>query len=210
MRQDLIDVLYKYNNGFALDNEPFGPIRWNEVDITLNIDRPYPPVPRRPAYTESPRAREALEKHIQELIKFDLLKTVGHNEEVEVTTSFIVSWDNYESRMVGYFRYLNTYTVPDRYLIPRLGENFQQLSKSKYINSVDVLKGFNQNILMPKAKKLLQIITHCGIYGYLRVPFGIKNSLSHYQIMMNTIFPTKLSEGWLIIHIHDIIICSDS
>ncbi|MBW0561259.1 hypothetical protein O181_100974, partial [Austropuccinia psidii MF-1] len=33
---------------------------------------------------------------------------------------------------------------------------------------------------------------------------------SHYQRMMNTIFPTELSEGWLIIYIDYIIICSDS
>ncbi|MBW0572453.1 hypothetical protein O181_112168 [Austropuccinia psidii MF-1] len=42
------------------------------------------------------------------------------------------------------------------------------------------------------------------------MPFGIKNAPSHYQRMMNTIFPTELSEGWLIIYIDDIIICSDS
>ncbi|MBW0465882.1 hypothetical protein O181_005597 [Austropuccinia psidii MF-1] len=42
------------------------------------------------------------------------------------------------------------------------------------------------------------------------MPFGIKNSPSHYQRMMNTILPTELSEGWLIIYIHNIIICSDS
>ncbi|MBW0555112.1 hypothetical protein O181_094827 [Austropuccinia psidii MF-1] len=42
------------------------------------------------------------------------------------------------------------------------------------------------------------------------MPFCIKNAPSHYQRMMNTIFPTKLSEGWLIIYIDDIIICSDS
>ncbi|MBW0578580.1 hypothetical protein O181_118295 [Austropuccinia psidii MF-1] len=75
---------------------------------------------------------------------------------------------------------------------------------------MDALKVFHQNVLMPKAKKLLRIITHCGIYEYLRIPFGIKNAPSHYQRMMNTIFPTELSEGWLIIHIDDIIICSDS
>ncbi|MBW0537060.1 hypothetical protein O181_076775, partial [Austropuccinia psidii MF-1] len=42
------------------------------------------------------------------------------------------------------------------------------------------------------------------------MPFGIKNAPSHYQRMRNTIFPTELSEGWLIISIDDIIICSDS
>ncbi|MBW0524069.1 hypothetical protein O181_063784 [Austropuccinia psidii MF-1] len=65
MRHELIDVLYTYNNAFASDNEPLGAIKGHEVDITLNIDRPYPPVLRRPAYPASPRAREALEKHIQ-------------------------------------------------------------------------------------------------------------------------------------------------
>ncbi|MBW0526332.1 hypothetical protein O181_066047 [Austropuccinia psidii MF-1] len=42
------------------------------------------------------------------------------------------------------------------------------------------------------------------------MPFCIKKAPSHYQRMMNTIFPTELSEGWLIIYIDDIIIYSDS
>ncbi|MBW0507091.1 hypothetical protein O181_046806 [Austropuccinia psidii MF-1] len=50
----------------------------------------------------------------------------------------------------------------------------------------------------------------CGIDEYLRMPFCIENAPSHYQRMMNTIFPTELFEGWLIIYIDDIIIFSDS
>ncbi|MBW0535225.1 hypothetical protein O181_074940 [Austropuccinia psidii MF-1] len=42
------------------------------------------------------------------------------------------------------------------------------------------------------------------------MPFGIKNAPSHYQRMMNTIFPEELSEGWPIIYIDDIIICSET
>ncbi|MBW0516035.1 hypothetical protein O181_055750 [Austropuccinia psidii MF-1] len=40
------------------------------------------------------------------------------------------------------------------------------------------------------------------------MPFGIKNAPSHFQRMMNEIFPEELSEGWLIIYIDDIIVCS--
>ncbi|MBW0591275.1 hypothetical protein O181_130990 [Austropuccinia psidii MF-1] len=40
------------------------------------------------------------------------------------------------------------------------------------------------------------------------MPFGINNAPSHFQIMMNEIFPEELAEGWLIIHIDDIIVCS--
>ncbi|MBW0576899.1 hypothetical protein O181_116614 [Austropuccinia psidii MF-1] len=40
------------------------------------------------------------------------------------------------------------------------------------------------------------------------MPFGIKNAPSHFQRMINEIFPEELSEGWLIIYIDDIIVCS--
>ncbi|MBW0507634.1 hypothetical protein O181_047349 [Austropuccinia psidii MF-1] len=108
MRHDLIDVLYTYKNAFASDNEPLGTIKGHEPDITLNINRPYPLVLRRPAYPASPRAREALEKHIQKFIQLGVLRKVGHNEDVEVTTPVIIAWNNDKSRMVGDFGELNT------------------------------------------------------------------------------------------------------
>ncbi|MBW0508566.1 hypothetical protein O181_048281 [Austropuccinia psidii MF-1] len=147
IRHELDDVLYTYNNTFASDNEPYGTKKGNEVDINLNIDRTYPPVLTRPAYPARPRAREALEKHTQEFIQLGVLRKVGHNEEVEVTTPVIIAWNNHKSRMVGDFGALNTYTVPDRYPIPRIQETLTQLSKDKYITSMDALKGFHQKWL---------------------------------------------------------------
>ncbi|MBW0540930.1 hypothetical protein O181_080645 [Austropuccinia psidii MF-1] len=176
----------------------------------LNVERPYPPLLRRPAYPASPRAREALESHINELMKLGVLRNFGHNEEVEVTTPVIITWNNDKSRMVGYFRALNTYTIPDRFPIHRIHETLNQLSKAKFITYIDSLKGFHQNFSTPHARKLLRIIAHCGIYEYLRMPFGIENAPSHYQRMMNTIFPHELSDRWLIIYIYDIIICSET
>ncbi|MBW0506344.1 hypothetical protein O181_046059 [Austropuccinia psidii MF-1] len=206
----LIDLLFKYKNAFATDKEPLGAIIGHEVDIILNVEKPYPPLLRRPAYPASPRAREALEVHIKELMDLGVLRKVGHNEQVEVTTPVIITWHNGKSRMVGDFRALNTYTIPDRYPIPRIHETLTQLSQAKFITAMDALKGFHQNVLTDNAKKLLRIIVHCGIFEYLRMPFGIKNAPSHYQRMMNTIFPEELSEGWLIIYIDDIIVCSET
>ncbi|MBW0524192.1 hypothetical protein O181_063907 [Austropuccinia psidii MF-1] len=94
MSHNLIYVLYTYKNSFSPDNEPLGTIKGHEVNITINIDRPSPPVLRRPAYPASSRAREALEKHIKELIQLGVLRKVGHNEEVEVTKPAIISWHN--------------------------------------------------------------------------------------------------------------------
>ncbi|MBW0514513.1 hypothetical protein O181_054228 [Austropuccinia psidii MF-1] len=151
---------------------------------------------RRPAYLDSPRAIEALEVHIKELMDLGVLRKVGHNEQVEVTTPVIITWHNGKSMMVGDFRALNTYTIPDRYSIPRIHKTLTQLSQAKLITAMDSPKGFHQNVLTDNSRKLLRIIVHCGIYEYLRMPFGMKNAPSHYQRMMNTIFAEELSEGW--------------
>ncbi|MBW0565348.1 hypothetical protein O181_105063 [Austropuccinia psidii MF-1] len=66
LTEKLIDLLFKYKNAFANDKEPLGTIIGHEVDIVLNVEKPYPPLLRRPAYPDSPRAREALQVHIKE------------------------------------------------------------------------------------------------------------------------------------------------
>ncbi|MBW0533625.1 hypothetical protein O181_073340 [Austropuccinia psidii MF-1] len=170
----------------------------------------YAPLSRRPAYPASPRAREGLEGHIKELMDLGVLRKVGHIEQVEVTTPVIITWHNGKSRVVGEFKALNTYTIPDRYPIPRIHETLTQLSQAKFITAMDALKGFNQNVLTENAKKLLRITVHCVIFEYLRMPFGIKNAQSQYHRMIDTIFPEELSEGWLIIYIDDIIVFSET
>ncbi|MBW0493276.1 hypothetical protein O181_032991 [Austropuccinia psidii MF-1] len=141
---ELVDVWCKYKNSFASNNESLGAIKGHEVVITLHIYRPYPPVLRRLDYAASPRARETLEKHSQELIQLGVLRKIGHNEEVKVTTPFLIAFHNDKSRMVGDFGALNTYTFSDTYPIPRIQEALTQLSKSKYITSMKSLKGFHQ------------------------------------------------------------------
>ncbi|MBW0549909.1 hypothetical protein O181_089624 [Austropuccinia psidii MF-1] len=108
MKEKLIELLFKYKDAFATDKEPLGSIIGNEVDIILNVEKTYPPLLRRPAYPASPRAREALEVHIKESIDLGLLRKVGHNEKLEITTPVIITWHNGKSRMVGDFRALNT------------------------------------------------------------------------------------------------------
>ncbi|MBW0540051.1 hypothetical protein O181_079766 [Austropuccinia psidii MF-1] len=201
-------LLYDHRGAFASDKEPFGTTIGHEVDIILNIERPYPPLSRIPAYPASTKSREALEIHIKELFDLGVIRKFGHNEEVKITTPVIVVWHNGKSRMVGDFRALNTYTVPDRYPIPKIQIALTQRSQEVYISTMDALKGFHQNLVTPRARKYLRIIVHCGVYEYLRMPFGIKNVPSHFQRLINEIFPEELSEGWLIIYIYYIIVCS--
>ncbi|MBW0546956.1 hypothetical protein O181_086671 [Austropuccinia psidii MF-1] len=64
---ELSALLYDHKGAFESDKEPLGAIISHEVDIILNIERPYPPLLRRPAYPASPKSRESLEIYIKEL-----------------------------------------------------------------------------------------------------------------------------------------------
>ncbi|MBW0512331.1 hypothetical protein O181_052046 [Austropuccinia psidii MF-1] len=90
-KEYLIEILFQYKEAFFSDNEPLEAIKGHEVDMIINAQGPNPPILGRPAYPPSPSAREALKTHINELMKLGVLRKVGHNEQVEVTTPVIIT-----------------------------------------------------------------------------------------------------------------------
>ena len=108
----------------------------------------------------------------------NIIRKVGANENVDITTPVIIAWHNEKSRMVGDFRALNNYTVPDYYPILKIDHSLHNLTKAKYISTMDILKGFHQIPIAPQSRRFMRIICHLGIYEYLRMPFGIKCSIS--------------------------------
>ncbi|MBW0519173.1 hypothetical protein O181_058888 [Austropuccinia psidii MF-1] len=205
---EISSLLYDHKEAFALIKEPLGEIVGHEVYIILNIERPYPPLLRRPAYPASSKSREALKMLIKELLDLGAIRKVCHNVEEEITIPVVVAWCNGKSIMVGDFRALNTYIVTGRCPIPKIQIALTQISQEVYLRTIDSLKGFHQNMVTPRARKYLRIISHDGVYEYLRMTFGINNEPSHFQIMMNEIFPEERSEGWLIIYIDEVVVCS--
>ncbi|MBW0464486.1 hypothetical protein O181_004201, partial [Austropuccinia psidii MF-1] len=75
---------------------------------------------------------------------------------------------------------------------------------------MDCMKSFHQKGAKPNSIKFPRIICHMGMYGYTRMPFGIKNALAHFQRMMDTIFQEGILEGWMGLYIDDIIIYSET
>ncbi|MBW0549855.1 hypothetical protein O181_089570 [Austropuccinia psidii MF-1] len=124
----VIDTSYSKKD-LASDDEPLGAIKGHSVEITLNVEIPHYPLFRIPAYPASPGATEVLKSHITELMKLRVLRKAGHHEEVEVTSPVVITWQDKKPRMVGDFKELHTYTLPDRYTIPGIHEALTQLSK---------------------------------------------------------------------------------
>ncbi|MBW0548257.1 hypothetical protein O181_087972 [Austropuccinia psidii MF-1] len=201
----LLKMLRKNRPAFSIGEEPLGKIKGHDIELYLDVERPYPPMLRRLPYPASLETRKEIEKHINEFLDMDVIRKIGHNEIVEIITIVLITWNDGKSRLCGDFRALYNSTKADRYPIPRIPHSLDKLAKSKYITKMDCMEGFHQNGVKPNSMKLLRIICHMGIYEYTRMPFGIKNAPAHFQRMMDTIFQEEIVDGWMVEYIDDII-----
>ncbi|MBW0476973.1 hypothetical protein O181_016688 [Austropuccinia psidii MF-1] len=129
----LLKILRKNRPEFAIGKEPLGQIRGYDIELYLDVERAYPPILRRPPYPEILKIRKEIEKHINELLDMDVIRKIGHNEIVEITTPVLITWHDVKSTLCGHFRAINNYTKADRYPIPRIPHALDKLAKAKYI-----------------------------------------------------------------------------
>ncbi|MBW0487536.1 hypothetical protein O181_027251 [Austropuccinia psidii MF-1] len=138
-------MLRKDRQAFAIGEEPLGKIRDHYIELYLDVKRRYSPMLRKPPYPESLETRKEIKKHINELLDMDVIRKIGHNETVEITTPVLNTWNDGKSRLCGDLRALDNYTKADRYPIPRIPQALEKLAKAKYITKMDCMKGFHWN-----------------------------------------------------------------
>ncbi|MBW0488652.1 hypothetical protein O181_028367 [Austropuccinia psidii MF-1] len=130
-------MLRKNRQEFAIGEEPLRKIRGPDIELYLDVERPYPSMLRRAPYPESLETRKEIEKHTNELLDMDFIRKIGHNEILEITTPGLITLHDGKSRLCGDFRALNNYTKADRYPIPRIPHALDKLAKAKYIIKMD-------------------------------------------------------------------------
>ncbi|MBW0565595.1 hypothetical protein O181_105310 [Austropuccinia psidii MF-1] len=62
-------ILRKYRPAFSIGEEPLGKIRGHDIDLYLYVERPYPPMLRRPPYPGILETRNEIEKNINKLVR---------------------------------------------------------------------------------------------------------------------------------------------
>ncbi|MBW0490585.1 hypothetical protein O181_030300 [Austropuccinia psidii MF-1] len=59
-----LKMLMKNRPAFAIGEEPLGKIRGHDIELYLDVERPHPPMLRRPPYPASLETRKEIEKYI--------------------------------------------------------------------------------------------------------------------------------------------------
>ncbi|MBW0539728.1 hypothetical protein O181_079443 [Austropuccinia psidii MF-1] len=75
----LLKMLRKNRPAYSIGEEPLGKIRGHDIELYLDVERPYPSMLRRPPYPGSMETRKEIEKHMNELLEMDFIRKIGHN-----------------------------------------------------------------------------------------------------------------------------------
>ncbi|MBW0478332.1 hypothetical protein O181_018047 [Austropuccinia psidii MF-1] len=78
----LLKILRKGRPAFSNGEESSGKMRSHDIELYLDLERPYPPMLRSPPYQESLVTRKEIEENVNELLEMDVNRKIGHSEIV--------------------------------------------------------------------------------------------------------------------------------
>jgi len=113
-------------------------------------------------------------------------------------------------RLVQDYCTLNATTVKNKYSLPLISELVSQLRRAKYFTKLDIRWGFNNVRIKPGDEWKAAFRTNRGLFEPLVMFFGMTNSPTTFQTMINNIFRTLIAEGIVVVYLDDILIFTET
>ena len=108
--------------------------------------------------------------------------------------------------LVQDYKKLNQVIIKDKMLLSLIGEVINKLKEVKYFNKLDLIQGYNNVQIKEGDEWKATFLTNKGLFKPQVIYFGLYNSLSTFQMMMNSIFQELLHEGILANYMNDFVI----
>lgn len=106
------------------------------------------------------------------------------------------------------FRRINQVTIPDKHPIPHPEDTLGALGGAKWFSTVDLKSGYHQILIRESDRPLTSFaVPGSGLWQFRRLPFGLINSGSVFERLMERVF-RGLTYVTLLIYLDDIIVYS--
>ena len=119
---------------------------------------------------------------------------------------FFIKKKGGDLRLVQDYRALNAMTVKNWYPLPLIKELVDRLQGAQYFTALDIRWGYNNVRMREGDEWKAAFTTNRGLFEPLVMFFGLCNSPSTFQTMMNHIFRELINEGKVVVYIDDILI----
>lgn len=130
--------------------------------------------------------KQAVERELDRLEGEGIIEKVSHSEWAAPVVP--VPKNNGKIRLCGDYKMtVNPKIDVDQYPLPRTAELFTTLTGGKIFSKIDLSNAYQQMVLEDRARDLVTINTHRGLYRYCRLPFGVASAPAIFQKMMDQV-----------------------
>ena len=193
-------VVADYNDVFALSDEDLGctDVVKHKIDTADHV--PIKQYPRRTPFAQ--RAKIAAM-----IADMERKGVVSPSVSPWASPIVLVPKKDGTTRFCVDFRRLNAITKKDVYPLPRIEDILDTLGRAQYFTTLDLSAGYWQIQLDASSKEKTAFTTHCGLFQFNRMPFGLCNAPSTFQRLMQTVL-VGLEGKTCFVYIDDILVCS--
>ncbi|XP_055844353.1 uncharacterized protein K02A2.6-like [Episyrphus balteatus] len=184
---NIIHIVQQLSNNISLDikqkyPEVFRGIgKHNKHKVHLFIDKEVPPVAQR--FRRIPfHLRSSVEDEINRLLKADIIeKATGPTPWVSPVVIVPKPHNPTAIRMCIDMRAANKAIQRVRKITPTLQDIITSLNGTTVYSKIDLNEGYHQIELDEESRFITTFSTHCGVYRYKRLNFGVNTAAEEFQ-----------------------------
>src|SRR6266702_1701412 len=158
-------------------------------------------------YPTTQSEKEALNEFVKEQLAKGYIRP---SKSPYSSPFFFIKKKDGKLRPVQDYRRLNSLTVKNRYPLPLIPEIIDQIRHARRFTKLDIRWGYNNVRIKEGDEWKGAFKTNLGLYKPCVMFFGLTNSPSTFQTMMDTIFRELISTGEVIVYMDDILIATPS
>ena len=197
-KQKLTNLLIKYQDVFSRSADDLG-----RTDRILHRVNTGTAAPIRQHARRLPLGKKEIEKaEIQKMLARDVIEPSKSPWSSPVV---LVTKRDGSTRFCIDYRRVNEVLINDAFGIPRTDECLDSLAGGKWFACLDLNQGFFQVLLHPDDREKTAFITSQGLYQFKVTPFGLANSPSTFERLMEDVL-RGLQWSECLLYIDDIII----
>lgn len=163
------------------------------------------PIRKRP-YKVSSFKNEFIEGQVKELLE---KKIIQHSISPWASPVVVVGKKDGSMRLCVDYRGLNAKTHLDAYPMPQIVDILESLKGAKVFSTLDLKSGYWQMEMEKSSVEKTAFCTASGLYEFLCLPFGLKNSAASFQRLMEQVLREHKNK-FCMVYIDDIVVFSPS
>ncbi len=159
---------------------------------------------RKRAYRLSIDKQQFVDDEIQELLN---KKIIQPSVSPWASPVVVVPKKDRSFRLCVDYRGLNAKTHLDAYPMPQIQEILESFHGATVFSTLDLKSGYWQLEMEEDSIQKTAFVTSAGLFEFLRLPFGLKNSAASFQRLMETVL-RDLKGKCCLVYIDDVVVYS--